>query len=79
MDGRFEVVELEMRPTGEDFGYYTERYPSLFYRLGVGYTGEEFEGGKAGRLHTSTLVPDMNAIGVGVDAMTTLTLDLQHL
>lgn len=79
LDGRFEVVELEMRPTGEDFGYYTERYPSLFYRLGVGYTGEEFEGGKAGRLHTSTLVPDMNAIGVGVDAMTTLTLDLQHL
>lgn len=78
-DGRFEVAALDMRPTGEDFGYYTERYPSLFYRLGVGYVGEEFAEGKAGRLHTSTLVPDLNALEVGIEAMTTLTLELQHL
>lgn len=79
LSDKFEVVGLEMRPTGEDFGYYTERYPSLFYRLGVGFVGEDFEGGKAGRLHTATLAPDLNAIEVGIEAMTTLTLEFQHL
>ncbi len=78
LGGIFEVVELGMRPTGEDFGYYTERYPSLFYRLGVGYSGEEFEGGKAGALHTPTLLPDTKAIGVGVLAMTLLALEIQN-
>lgn len=73
----FEVVRLQMRPTGEDFGYYSERYPALFYRLGVGYTGEEFEAGKAGALHTSTLLPDTKAIGAGVVAMLMLALGLE--
>ncbi len=70
----FEVVPLDLRPTGEDFGYYTERYPSLFYRLGVGYTGEEFAAHKAGSLHTPTFAPDTKAIGIGVVAMTMLAL-----
>lgn len=77
LGGIFEVVELGMRPTGEDFGYYTERYPSLFYRLGVGYSGEEYEGCKAGALHTPTLLPDTKAIGVGVVAMALLALEIQ--
>lgn len=79
LGGIFEIVELGMRPTGEDFGYYTERYPSLFYRLGVGYAGEEHESGKAGALHTPTLLPDTKAIGVGVLAMVLLALDFQNL
>lgn len=79
LGGLFEVVELGMRPTGEDFGYYTERYPSLFYRLGVGYAGEEAAAGKAGALHTPTLLPDTKAIGVGVLAMVLLVLDFQNL
>lgn len=79
LGGIFEIVELGMRPTGEDFGYYTERYPSLFYRLGVGYAGKEHESGKAGALHTPTLLPDTKAIGVGVLAMVLLALDFQNL
>lgn len=79
LGGIFEVVALGMRPTGEDFGYYTERYPSLFYRLGVGYAGEEAAAGKAGALHTPTLLPDTKAIGVGVLAMVLLVLDFQNL
>ena len=70
-------MELGLRPPGEDFGYYTERYPSLFYRLGVGYEGEEFAAQKAGSLHTPTLLPDTRAIGLGVVAMTLLALDIQ--
>ena len=77
LGGMFQIVELGMRATGEDFGYYTERYPSLFYRLGMGYTGEEYEAGKAGALHTSTLLPDVKAIGVGVGVMASLALEMQ--
>lgn len=52
---------LEKRYTSEDFGFYCERYPSLFYRLGVGE--------KAGRSHTSTFAPSEDAIEVGIDFM----------
>ncbi len=76
LGGLFEVRALGTRPTGEDFGYYTERYPSLFYRLGVGYSGEEFGASRAGALHTSTFSPDTRAIGLGVAAMTMLALEI---
>ena len=72
--GEGAVEKLGIRPTGEDFGYYTERYPSLFYRLGVGYTGEDFAAARAGALHTATFCPDTKAIGHGVVAMVLLAL-----
>ena len=59
---------LEKRYTSEDFGFYCERYPSLFYRLGVGT--------KAGRSHTSTFVPSEDAIEVGIDFMEKLARNL---
>ena len=46
----------------------------MFYRLGVGYSGEEFEAAKAGSLHTPQLLPDTKAIGIGVSIMTLLAL-----
>ena len=52
---------LEKRYTSEDFGFYCERYPSLFYRLGVGTA--------AGRSHTSTFAPSEEAIEVGIGFM----------
>ena len=55
------VKMLEKRYTAEDFGHYCVKYPSLFYRLGVGTD--------AGRSHTSTFAPDERAIEVGVDFM----------
>lgn len=61
-----EVRELQPRPTAEDFGYYTQRYPSLFYRLGVGSA--------AGRSHTSAFLPDERAIAVGVRLMRSIAL-----
>lgn len=60
------VVELGLRPSSEDFGFYSQRYPSVYYRLGVGGAGEFFEKGKAGRIHTSTFLPDEKALGYGV-------------
>ena len=55
---------LEKRYTSEDFGFYCERYPSLFYRLGVGTA--------AGRSHTSTFAPSEDAIEVGINFMEVL-------
>ncbi len=34
--GAENVEEMPLRMTAEDFGYYTVRYPSVFYRFGVG-------------------------------------------
>ena len=52
---------LDKRYTSEDFGFYCVRYPSLFYRLGVGTS--------AGRSHTSTFAPSEKAIEVGINFM----------
>lgn len=64
--GSDSVKELGLRPSSEDFGFYSKVYPSLFYRLGVGGAGEFFEKGQAGRVHTSTFRPDEKALGYGV-------------
>lgn len=72
--GQQMVVALDVRPTGEDFGHYTRRYPSLFYRLGVGYDGDDHAAQRAGALHSASFCPDTKAIGCGVITMVTLTL-----
>lgn len=59
---------LELRPTSEDFGRYSQLYASLFYRIGVG--------GAAGRLHTSEFNPDERAIGCGIDFMKSLSIKI---
>jgi metal-dependent amidase/aminoacylase/carboxypeptidase family protein len=66
----YEAVELERRYTAEDFGFYTQCYPSVFYRVGVGAA--------AGRSHTSTFMPDEGAIAVGVDFMVALALKVGY-
>ncbi len=65
------VERLPLRTTAEDFGFYCRRYPSLFYRLGVGSA--------AGRPHTAVFSPDEGAIGPGVEFMLRLALQfLKH-
>lgn len=62
------VEMLPLRTTAEDFGFYTLRYPSLFYRLGAGAA--------AGRPHTATFSPDEGAIDVGIGFMRSLALQI---
>lgn len=59
---------LDKRYTSEDFGFYCQQYPSLFYRLGVGTS--------AGRSHTSTFAPNEDAIEVGINFMEELARSL---
>lgn len=65
---QYEAVALELRPTAEDFGFYGTKYPSLFYRLGVGAA--------AGRLHTKQFSPDEGAIDAGIGFMKELALKI---
>lgn len=59
---------IERLMTAEDFGFYTLRYPALFYRLGVG--------AEAGRSHTATYAPSEEVLPIGAGMMVALTLEL---
>lgn len=64
----FRTKDLEMSPASEDFGFYTQLYPSLFYRLGVGRN--------VGYPHTATFLPDDKALSVGEEFMYQLALSI---
>ncbi len=68
---KYQVEALELRTTSEDFGFYTTRYPSLFYRLGAGSNTK-------GLPHTSTFCPNDDAINVGIDFMETMALKIAN-
>ncbi|QEC68684.1 amidohydrolase [Panacibacter ginsenosidivorans] len=59
------VSETEMRMGAEDFGYYTQRIPGCFFRLGV--RNEEM--GIIHNVHTPKFNIDENAIATGVGIM----------
>ena len=67
--GKGNVIDLDIRMTAEDFGFYTQRFPAVFYRLGVGFPEKE-----PGRLHTSTFVANEDAIAHGIELMVNSTL-----
>lgn len=62
------VREMSRIPMAEDFGYYTERYPALFYRLGVG--------AESGGSHTATFLPDERAMEYGERMMWRMALHI---
>ncbi|MDO9153522.1 MAG: M20 family metallopeptidase [Paludibacter sp.] len=55
------IRELEMRMTSEDFSFFSQRYPSCFYRFGVRGEENKYTGG----LHSSTFRIDENALKTG--------------
>ena len=63
--GEENVVDLDMRMTGEDFSFYTQHMPGCFYRLGV---GNEAKGLTSG-LHTPTFNVDEKCLEVGTGLM----------
>lgn len=72
--GKDSVVSLELRTTAEDFGFYTQKYPSLFYRFGAG--GRDLSTSTAGKLHSAHFNPDEDAFGYAVAVMVNLALNL---
>ncbi len=55
---------------GEDFAYYQEKIPGLFFFLGI-----RLEGGKFVPSHSPHFYVDENAIVVGIRAMANLAVD----
>lgn len=89
--GESAVISLDRRMTGEDFGLYSQKYPSLFYRFGVGGP-QSPEGasychpdrqqrfgltGKAGKLHSSCFNPDEESLKYAVAGLVVLALNLR--
>ncbi len=62
------VSETEMRMGAEDFGYYTQKIPGCFYRLGV----MNVEQGIVSGVHTPTFNIDESAIETGMGIMSWL-------
>lgn len=63
--GKENVSETELRMGSEDFGYYSQKIPGCFYRLG---TGNKAKGIISG-VHTPTFNIDENAIEIGMGMM----------
>jgi amidohydrolase len=63
--GRENVETTEMRMGAEDFGYYCQKIPGCFYRLGVGNKAKGIGSG----VHTPTFNVDENAIAIGMGMM----------
>jgi amidohydrolase len=63
--GKENVLETEMRMGSEDFGFYTQKIPGCFYRLGVMNT----EKGIVSGVHTPTFNIDESAIETGMGMM----------
>ncbi|WP_320053655.1 M20 family metallopeptidase [uncultured Acetobacteroides sp.] len=65
------VIDLDIRMTTEDFGFISNRYPSVFFRLGVG--GVE---GSSGMLHNGKFIANEKALKTGTFALITLAKSL---
>ncbi|MDP2722957.1 MAG: M20 family metallopeptidase [Bacteroidales bacterium] len=68
--GEENVVDLDIRTTAEDFGYFLQEVPGCFYRLGTGNQALNI----ASNLHTNTFDIDEKALETGTGLMTWLAL-----
>jgi len=65
-----DVIKISKRMTAEDFAYYTHHVPACFYRLGVGFAGEEDR-----YLHNAHFDIDENALQLSVGMMAWLAVN----
>ncbi len=63
--GKENVVDLDLRMTAEDFAYFSQEFPSCFYRLGTNNKEMSLTGG----LHNPKFQVDESAIEVGMGLM----------
>lgn len=63
--GEENVETTEMRMGAEDFGFYTQKIPGCFFRLGSGNAGKGIQSG----VHTPTFNIDEKAIEIGMGIM----------
>jgi amidohydrolase len=61
------VVNMDIRMTTEDFGFYSQKYPVTFYRFGV-------QSEKTGSLHTSAFEANEKALETSMSVMAWLAI-----
>lgn len=67
--GKDQVNELGIRMTSEDFAFYSQKYPSCLFRLGVGSQLNEH----ATYLHTPGFVAEESSLKTGIGLLTWLS------
>ncbi|MEA1878997.1 MAG: M20 family metallopeptidase [Bacteroidota bacterium] len=72
--GESQVVELPVRMTGEDFARYSQKYPSVFYRLGTGFPDR-----KNFSVHHPEFEVNEEALRTGMELLAYLCLRLNQL
>jgi len=70
--GEDKLEYLDYRMTSEDFGFFTQKYNSLFYRLGVGYN----ETSNNYPLHSSKFNPNEEALKYAIEFMSSLAIKI---
>lgn len=71
--GEENVEDMDIRMTAEDFGFYCEAYPAVFYRFGV----KSKEMTSVSGLHTSRFQIDTEAIRTAIGVMTYLGANIK--
>lgn len=72
--GEDNIIDMDLRMTGEDFAYFTQKYPATFYRLGV-KNDSKF---KIGGLHTPTFNVDEDALEIGMGTMAYIAMSFMQ-
>jgi amidohydrolase len=68
--GKSNVVDLDIRMTSEDFAYYSQHFPAVFYRFGI----TDPEGKFISPLHSSGFMADENAMLTAMSNLSWITL-----
>jgi len=72
--GEENIEDLGLRMTSEDFAYFSQEYPSCFFRLGVGDSSVKNPAG----LHTSAFQPNEEALQTGSGLFAWLAWSFMH-
>jgi len=67
--GASNIEEFGIRMSSEDFSFFTEKYPSLYYRVGIKFSGKPMR-----MLHSADFDINEEAMKTGVANLTWLTL-----
>ena len=68
--GKENVLSLDYRMTAEDFAYYSQRIPSVFYRVGVKVDGQQ------SNLHSPEFIANEKALELSPAVMACLAVEL---
>jgi len=68
--GSAQVVDLDLRMTSEDFAYFSQHFPAIFYRFGT----TDPEGRYTSPLHSDTFMADENALHTAMSNLSWLTV-----